>query len=101
MGLYTQYDILEPVWRSTAVTAWLRIFDALYMRARTNGLYGDQRGSACRARVGSVKRGTSKFVPGLPINAYDNEWLNSQAYPEDTIRPGPPMPYLHHAKTIE
>lgn len=103
VGLYTQYEIIEPAWRSEIVTAWLRVFDALRVRARRlDGVYGDQRGSPPRMRIGQEKRSTNKkFVPGLPRNAYDNAWFNRQVHPEDTVRPGPPAPYLHNSKTLE
>ena len=101
MGQYTRFDVLEPPWRSQNVTAWLRIFDALYTRARREGLYGDQRGSVTRLRVDGVKRSTSeKFVPRLPINAYDKEWFSHQRYTEDTVQPGPQVVYTHDPKTI-
>jgi len=102
-GLHIHYEIVEPVWRSEAVGAWLRIFDALRMRARRyDGVYGDQRGSYPRMRIGKAKRSTNKkFVPGLPRNAYDDVWFDGQAYPEDTVRPGPAAPYFHSARTLE
>jgi len=103
VGQYTQYEVIEPVWRSDVVTAWLRIFDALSSRARrVDGVFGDQRGSAPRMRISNAKRSVSgKFVSGLPRNAYDDEWFNSQIHPEDTVRPGPPVRYLHNARTLE
>ena len=101
MGQHTRYNVLEPLWRSQDVTAWLRVFDALYLRARRDGVYGDQRGSATRFRVDGMRRSTSrKFIPRLPIDAYDREWLDSQPYPEETVQPGPPTGYVHDPKTI-
>jgi len=101
MGQYTRYNVLEPSWRSQDVTAWLRVFDALYSRARRDGVYGDQRGSVTRLRVDGMKRSASeKFVPKLPRNAYDNEWLSQQRYIEDTVQPGPRVGYIHNPKTI-
>lgn len=102
-GLDMYYEILEPVWRSQAVSAWLRVFDSLRTRARRyDGVYGDQRGSPPRMRISKAKRSTNKrFVQGLPRNAYDNVWFDGQAYPEDTVRPGPDAQYFHSAKTVE
>ena len=102
VGLHPQYDIIEPVWRADIVTAWLRIFDALYSQARLRGLLGNQHGSAPRMRVSSGKQSTSrKFVPGLPRNAYDDVWFESQSHPEYTIQPGPPAQYIHTTRTLE
>jgi hypothetical protein len=65
-------------------------------------VYGDQRGSAPRMRISGARRGVGgKFVPGLPRNAYDDGWLNSQVHAEDTVRPGPPERYFHDARTLE
>ena len=85
VGLYTQYNIIEPAWRSEIVSAWLRIFDAMHLRARREGVYGDQRGSASRMRTGRGDRGSGTFVPGLPRTAYDDEWFNRQPHAEDTV----------------
>ena len=101
VGQYTRYNVLEPPWRSQEVTAWLRIIDALYMRARRDGVYGDQRGSPTRYRVDGVKRSANgKFVPRLPRDAYDEEWLALQRHVEDTVQPGPIAGYFHDPKTI-
>ena len=102
VGQYTQYHVIEPVWRSERVKVWLQIFDALHARARRAGVYGDQRGSGPHVRIHGLKTSMSgKFVPGLPRNAYDDAWLSTQIHAEDTVRPGPPMPYFHDAKTVE
>ncbi|KAF9643070.1 hypothetical protein BDM02DRAFT_3104903 [Thelephora ganbajun] len=102
VGHYKQYEVVEPVWRSDIVTAWLRIFDAVYAYARRSKVYGDQRGSAPRVRMSRTQRSTSrKFVPGLPRNAYDDMWFKCQIHPEDTVRLGPDVLYYHDARTIE
>jgi len=102
VGHHTQYRVVEPAWRSDVVTAWLRIFDALHSRAKRSGVYGDQRGSPSRLRIGGPGRSTGReFVPRLPINAYDNVWLNSQVNVEDAVQPGPPVRYFHNVKTLE
>lgn len=99
VGGHTQYDVLEPVWRSEIVTVWLRVFDCLYSRARR---HGNQRGSAPRMRVTSGKRSASgKFVPGLPRNAYDDTWFDNQVHVDYAVKPGPPVQYAHDVKTIE
>ena len=102
VGQHKQYDVIEPAWRSDVVTAWLRIFDALYAKARQRGLFGDQRGAEPRIRIAKTRGDVNgRFVCRLPRNAYDDEWFNSQVGAEDTIRPGPPERYFHHRRTIE
>lgn len=101
VGHHTQYEIIDPAWRSDVVTAWLRIFDALYLHGKRTGMYGNQHSSTPRMRVSSGKQSTSgKFVAGLPRNAYDDTWFDSQAHAEYTIQPGPPVRYFHDARTI-
>lgn len=101
-GHHTSYHVIVPAWRSDVVTAWLRIFDALYFHARRTGMLGSQRGAAPRVRVSSGKQSTSDdFVRGLPRNAYDDTWFNAQTHPEYTIQPGPPVQYFHDVRTLE
>ena len=101
-GQYTQYDVVEPAWRSDLVTTWLRIFDALHSEARRSGVFGNQRGSAPHMRLSNGKISTSgKFIPGLPRNAYDDAWFNTQVHAEDTVQPGPSTEYFHDRRIIE
>lgn len=104
VGQHKQYEVIEPAWRSDVVTSWLRIFDALHAQAKRSGLLGDQRGAEPRMRITNMppKRSTSeRFVSKLPRNAYDDQWLNSQINPADTVRPGPSVRYFHDRQTIE
>lgn len=102
VGSHTQYSIIQPVWRADMVTVSLRILDALYLKARIQGLLGNKHSSAPRTRVSSGKQSTSgKFVPGLPRNAYDDTWFESQPHPEYRIQPGPPAEYAHNVRTLE
>lgn len=102
VGLSKQYNVIQPAWRSDAVTSWLRMFDALHWKARIDGLYGDQRGAIPRTRVGGWRGNPGgDFVKGLPRNAYDDEWFNNQAYPEYDVQPGPSAPYFHDGATTE
>jgi len=102
VGTEVQYRVRVPPWRSDAVTAWLRVFDVLYVHARRGRVFGDQRGSQPRQRVttGDVSRRPG-IVPMLPRNAYDDVWVNTQVNPETLVRPGPPARYIHDAKTLE
>lgn len=102
VGQHKQYEIIDPAWRSDTITAWLRVFDALHAQARQRGLFGDQRGSEPRMRIASTREDVGgRFVPGLPINAYNEEWLANQVHIEDTVRPGRPVQYSHDSRTIE
>lgn len=102
IGTQQQYRVHVPVWRSDIVTAWLRIFDALYAHARREGVYGTRRGSQARQRVTADEESTRRgVVPRLPRNAYDDEWFNTQVNAETLVRPGPPARYVHDARTLE
>jgi hypothetical protein len=102
IGTQYQYKVHIPIWRSDIVTAWLRIFDALYAHARREGVFGDKRGSQPRQRVTAADESTRRgVVPRLPRNAYDDEWFNTQVNAETLVRPGPPARYVHDARTLE
>lgn len=96
-----QYRIYVPRWRSQMVTAWLRIFDHIYIRARSAGVFGHQRGAWPRARVmADNPSGSHHFVPRLPRNAYDDAWFGTLVNASDVIRPGPSAPYFHPPQVI-
>ena len=103
-GPAQQYDILVPAWRSRAVTAWLRVFDYLYITARRDGILRDYRGSYPRSRVheddGTVSA-SRRFVPRLPRNAYDEGWLRKQVDAKTVVRPRPDVEYYHDPKIVE
>src|SRR5882757_3237093 len=99
IGAQVQYRVHVPIWRSEVVTSWLRIFDALYVHARREGVFGNQRGSLPRQRVTTDDdRRPRGVVPRLPWNAYDDMWFNTQANAETLTRPGPPARYVHDAR---
>jgi hypothetical protein len=99
IGGRKQYEVILPAWRSERVTAWLRIFDALYVRAKRSGLLSVYPGPEARLRVVSDRRSTSgKFVAKLPRDAYDDEWLRGQD--EAIVQPGPRARYSHDGATI-
>ena len=97
-----QYLIRLPQWRSEVTTAWLRVFDILYLRARADCVFGDQRGAFPHARSTSGERSTNpRFVSRLPENAYDERWLRSLVDHRAVLRPQPPAPYHHSPQTLQ
>lgn len=97
-----RYRILNPQWRSTAVSGWLRYFDALYNRARRERVFGNDRGAFPRDRKNARKESDSmKFVIGLPRNAYKEEWLNNQIDVDNVVQPGPNVTWAHEPAIIE
>jgi hypothetical protein len=97
-----RYRILSPQWRSDAVTGWLRYFDALYFRARRDGVFGNDRGAMPRERTDPRRRSNSKkFVVGLPRNAYREEWLRRQVDIKNVVQPGPEVPWMHEPAIVQ
>jgi hypothetical protein len=97
-----RYRILSSPWRSDAVTAWLRFFDASYIRARADGALGSRRGALPRERRTARRQSNSKrFVKGLPKNAYRQEWLNEQIDVANMVRPGPSVSWTHEPSIVE
>jgi len=91
-----QYRIRVPRWREPLVTPWLRMFDAIYRYHRLEENAGDMRGAMPRRRVPSNIPSTSKkFVPGLPINAYEITWLEEQLDIANVVHPGPKAKFIH------
>ena len=93
-----EFNILVPIWRSGVVTAWLRIFDMLYFKARRDGLFRDHRGSYPRTRLVEQMPKVSTtpgFVAKLPENAYDETWLRGLVDVENIVRPLPRVDYSH------
>jgi len=97
-----QYFIRVPQWRSEVVTAWLRVFDVLYLRARADGVFGDQRGAFPHARCITREKSTNpRFVSRLPENAYDERWLRTLVDPQVVLRPRPSVVYYHTPQTLQ
>ena len=91
-----QYRVLAPRWRSPMLTPWLRMFDAIYRYHRLEENTGDMRGALPRRRVPSSGISTSKkFVPGLPINVYETNWLEEQLDVVNVVHPGPKANFTH------
>ncbi|KAG1848583.1 hypothetical protein C8R48DRAFT_750332 [Suillus tomentosus] len=70
-----QYRILARHWRSLEVTAWLRIFDAIYRHNRYGPAGTGSRGNNARMRFESMSMGhPQRAVRRLPRNAYRADW---------------------------
>jgi hypothetical protein len=97
-----QYRIYAPRWRAPILTPWIRIFDLLYLHRRTGDDSGDQRGTLPRRRVaGRIASSSSKYVPGLPINAYRADWLDEQLDVANLVHPAPACQYNHDPDLVQ
>lgn len=71
-----QYAVSKKKWRSASVTGWLRIFDSLYRRIRSNQIQDNTPGSHPHLRFYSdVKVSGRAPIRCLPRNAYNPTWL--------------------------
>ncbi|KAJ3775630.1 hypothetical protein FB446DRAFT_825012, partial [Lentinula raphanica] len=99
-----QYIIQEPRWRSVEVKNWVRLLDYIHLEGRcTNdgGHIGFTRGAPPRLRVdNNDKTSDRKYVPELPSNFYDAQWLEEQengwskgrsGFVNELVRPQKPM----------
>lgn len=84
------FYVHSPRWRATRLTTWLHIFDAAHTVYRRSGEAG-LRGAYPRLRVQNMENpvfsSSKKFVRGLPLNAYDQQWLASRNDVPFTIQP--------------
>ncbi|KAJ3551266.1 hypothetical protein NM688_g4804 [Phlebia brevispora] len=75
-----QYRITTPRWRHPAIRPFLQVLDDLYTLFRLQGGFSNSRqGSIHRHRVPANIQSDGHPVSGLPQNAYNPEWLGSQA----------------------
>ena len=82
-----RFLVHRPRWRAEELSTWLRMFDSSHMIERRS--CGDHHGAYPRLRVYKSPQDFSKstrFVPGLPINAYDPDWLARQADVDRYVR---------------
>lgn len=74
-----QYEIHPVPFRSHAVTKWLRKMDRIHLMNRNADTHDRRRGNKPRHRVPmsfpETHQGSDRFVPELPLNFYDKEWL--------------------------
>ncbi len=85
---HTQFQILAPLWRARRISGWLRMFDSIHNILRRGGDTEASQGSFPRRRRAGQRRSSSaKFVAGLPINAYDSDWIARDARRRYDLRP--------------
>jgi hypothetical protein len=71
-----RYVITNPPWRSSLVTTFLRHFDKIHLSSRFTSLDRPKRGAFPHRRWPSRRVDhSSKPVPRLPKNFYDDAWL--------------------------
>lgn len=74
----SDYFVIRPMWRSEAITNWLRVMDHVYLARRFTPDGRVTRGRWVRNRKPSSKVNLAATpINGLPINFYDEEWLKS------------------------
>ncbi|KAJ7128190.1 hypothetical protein C8R43DRAFT_887276, partial [Mycena crocata] len=98
-----QYQILNPQWRARRVAVWIRLFDSIHKILRKESGAAAAAGSFPRNRRMTSRQSTSnKFVPGLPINTYDTQWMQSDRMREYDLLPTPKIyDFTHDERIIE
>ncbi|KAH9030593.1 hypothetical protein EDB83DRAFT_2173849, partial [Lactarius deliciosus] len=75
----TTYTVVKPSWRHPDIHHWLKVFDDLHHRNHINAFVLNKRGMFTHIRTSSQKVGQAQYAPpGLPVNAYDPNWLQSK-----------------------
>ncbi|KAH8976613.1 hypothetical protein EDB92DRAFT_1960470 [Lactarius akahatsu] len=78
-GIQTTYTVVKPSWRHPDIHHWLKVFDDLHHQNHINAFVLDKRGMFTHIRTGSQKVRQAQYAPpGLPVNAYDPNWLQSK-----------------------
>jgi len=98
-----QYRILRSRWWADTVTTWLRVLDAMHLYDRVEGDPSLLRDAPPRTRILSCNYSSStKFVPGLPTNAYRQAWLDDHHNVTDTVQPSSvPYAFEHREDAIQ
>lgn len=90
IGGQKRYFIRQPIWRHPSLRLYMRILDILYDKLQE--LRDDPRGPSPRIRETGVQTQYSRsttYVRKLPVNAYDEIWLNNIIDAEFLVDPGP------------
>lgn len=75
-----QYKIIQPSWRSSAVSRWAHVMDAAYERQKNPPGQSRSRGAPTRRRIPSDRiDDIARPVKGLPINMYDASWYSERS----------------------
>jgi hypothetical protein len=73
------YTVTKPEWRHPDLHDWLMVFDQLHHRSHMESWSLDKRGAFPHIRTRSLKVHLKSHAPtGLPINAYDPQWIESR-----------------------
>ena len=73
-----QYKIIQPTWRSPAISRWAHVIDAAYERQKNPPGQPPSRGAPTHRRVLSDGvDGRARPVKALPVNAYNASWLTN------------------------
>lgn len=98
-----RYLVRRPQWRDPGVTPWLREFDVLYFMYRR--LSEDRRGAYPRNRIDNPAQArysqSTRFVKGLPVNAYRDTWIQRRNDVSINVRPDEEaFNFQHHPDTL-
>ncbi|KAJ7429043.1 hypothetical protein B0H11DRAFT_1770383 [Mycena galericulata] len=100
-GSDVRYYIVSPKWRAGRITPWLRFLDSVYKILRRGGASHATRGALPGMRIPTNRKSTiSKYVAGLPINAYDTEWMDEDLLRKNELRTRQPYDFSHDPDLI-
>ena len=72
------YVVRIPAWRNPEVEDFFKVLDSLHLSTRFQSNGRAKRGKFPHPRIRSGRPPiTGTFVPGLPANFYDDNWLRS------------------------
>src|SRR6266576_374651 len=75
----TTYMVTKPEWQHPDLHNWLKVFDQLHHRSHIKSWSLDKHGAFPHICTWSQKVHWKSHVPtGLPINAYDPNWIKSR-----------------------
>ncbi|KAJ7070209.1 hypothetical protein C8F01DRAFT_1329213, partial [Mycena amicta] len=96
------YQSHVPQWRAEIVTNWLHLFDTLHHLLRRVDNGASTRGADPRYRKHLRKLSAKPtFVAGLPINAYNHQWLQANGQTRvQFLRPRGNYDFTHDPATM-
>jgi len=84
-----RYYIRKPRWRHKEVSKWLQVFDIVYSILRRTTM--SRRGAYAHPRADNALEDAYSqnlsFVGGLPVSAYDEDWLKSRIDADFAVQP--------------
>lgn len=103
----TQYRVLIKPWRAPMLTPFLRAFDAAYRRSRFVPILQNTQGAHPHLRLAPTNAPTRATttrgaVVGLPINAYNPEWLSTLGrFDRDRLKETEVYEFVHTTAILE